>query len=91
VGFKPATAELLVEHLNGGAADGQAYAVAKMMRDDLADARAKWLREAEADPKEHERRTKSDVLAYTDHRGRKADFHACGTRSSRTSPRGAYT
>jgi integrase len=48
---------------------------AKMMRHDLAAARAAWLDEAGSDG-DHKERERSDVLAYRDASGRVADFHA---------------
>ena len=48
---------------------------AKMMRRDLAAARAAWLKEAKTD-EERATREKSDFLRYKDTQGRYADFHA---------------
>ncbi|MDQ3329655.1 MAG: tyrosine-type recombinase/integrase, partial [Planctomycetota bacterium] len=48
---------------------------AEMLRSDLAAARQEWI-EAATVPAERERREKTDVLAYRDHRGRVFDFHA---------------
>ena len=48
---------------------------AKMMRRDLAAARAAWLKEAKTD-EERATREKSDFLRYKDAQGRYADFHA---------------
>ena len=49
---------------------------AKMLRKDLAAARAAWLREAEEDEPERQRRESSDRFAYADREGRVFDFHA---------------
>jgi integrase/recombinase XerD len=49
--------------------------VVRMFRVDLAAARAAWLKEAEPDPKEYERRTKSTHLLPVDESGRILDFH----------------
>ncbi len=50
--------------------------VARMLRDDLADARKWWLREAKGDPDEYARREKSDFLTDVNHDGAILDFHA---------------
>lgn len=50
-------------------------ASAKMIRRDLAEARAKWLSEAQ-DAQQRTEREQSDFLAYRDSEGRYADFHA---------------
>ncbi len=49
---------------------------AKIIRHDLATARAAWLAEAEKDPEEAARRERSTVLAFEDAAGRRFDFHA---------------
>ncbi len=49
---------------------------AMMLRDDLAAARAAWIKEAKSDPSEQERREQSDRLSYTDDDGHVFDFHA---------------
>lgn len=46
-----------------------------LVKRDLEAARAAWLKEAEGDAKETERREKSSFLLYQDHAGRYADFH----------------
>lgn len=53
---------------------GQHHA-ARMLREDLADARAEWI-VAGATPEDRDKRARSDFLAPVDHRGRFADFHA---------------
>ncbi len=50
--------------------------VAKMIREDLANARAAWIADAGDDPAEHARRLGSDFLTAEDHDGRVVDFHA---------------
>ena len=50
--------------------------VAEMIREDLAVARADWLKEAKDDPDEFSRRDKSDFLTVTNHEGESLDFHA---------------
>ena len=50
--------------------------VADMLRDDLADARAKWLGGAQRDAEEHVRREQSDFLADVNHEGEHLDFHS---------------
>jgi len=57
------------------ASGGTERKTALMMRVDLEAARKVWLDEA-ADADDRAEREKSDVLAYKDHRGRFADFHA---------------
>jgi len=49
---------------------------AKMMRQDLAAARASWLDEVENDPVELDRRSKSHFLREIDEEGRVFDFHS---------------
>ena len=49
---------------------------AKMVRQDLADARAAWLKEVEADEEEHTRRTKSEFLTCKSAADESVDFHA---------------
>lgn len=51
-----------------------------MIRRDLEAARKAWLKEAEEDKKELERREKSDFLCYRNHAGLYADFHSCRHR-----------
>jgi len=59
------------------------YRCAAMIRQDLADAHAAWLREAKGDPQEYAKREESDFLATVNHDGERIDFHAlrhtCGT------------
>jgi hypothetical protein len=54
---------------------------AKMMRADLAAARAEWINEAET-AREKANRERSDFLAYQSEAGLFADFHATGTALS---------
>jgi integrase len=49
---------------------------AKMVRQDLADARAAWLKEVETDEDEHTRRMKSDFLTRKSAADESVDFHA---------------
>ena len=49
--------------------------MARMLRDDLAEARTVWLKEALNDPDEYTRREQSDFLADTNHEGEVFDFH----------------
>ena len=46
-----------------------------MLREDLAEARRVWVREAIDDPAEYAAREKSDFLAATNHEGEVFDFH----------------
>jgi integrase len=57
----------------GGWAKGKKAGV--MLQHDLEAARAAWIAEA-TDPRERDRRERSDFLAYRDAAGRCADFHA---------------
>ncbi|MCE9548279.1 MAG: site-specific integrase [Planctomycetia bacterium] len=50
--------------------------VAEMLRADLTDARAAWLKEVETDPRLLAEREQSDFLKYSDDAGHVADFHA---------------
>jgi integrase len=49
--------------------------LARMLRDDLAEARKAWLSEAKRNPKERLRRDQSDFLAAVNHEGETIDFH----------------
>jgi hypothetical protein len=57
--------------------------LAQMLRDDLADTRKDWLKEAKGDPQKYARREESDFLADTNHDGEVTDFHClrhtCGS------------
>ena len=59
-----------------------------MLRADLADARALWLKEAKSNPQEYARREESDFLADTNHENELMDFHAlrhtCGAWLAQT-------
>lgn len=59
-----------------------------MLRDDLAEARKDWLKEAKADPQKYAQRQQSDFLADTNHEGEITDFHSlrhtCGAWLSMT-------
>jgi len=50
--------------------------LARMLRDDLAEARKQWLAEALDDPQEYAQRQQSDFLAETNHEGEVTDFHS---------------
>ena len=50
--------------------------VVRMLRDDLKAAKEAWCGEVQADPREYGDRLKSDFLSYSDHEGRKLDFHS---------------
>src|SRR5205085_4053080 len=52
------------------------WEVADMLRADLADARAAWLRAAEKDPAEYAKRSQGDFLAIVNQSGAALDFHA---------------
>jgi integrase len=82
-------ADLLAHHA-GGKMPGAALFnlphrtdVADMLRQDLGDARAKWLAEAGDNAAERIARESSDFLAGINHAGERADFHAlrvtCGS------------
>ena len=47
-----------------------------MLRDDLAEARKVWLKEAKDDPQEYAQLQQSDFLAYANHEGVITDFHS---------------
>ena len=49
---------------------------AKMMQRDLEAARSRWIKEAETDDAEVQRREQSDFLLYRNQSGQFADFHA---------------
>ncbi|MEK6237980.1 MAG: hypothetical protein N2C14_24980, partial [Planctomycetales bacterium] len=57
--------------------------LARMLRDDLDEARRAWLRTSKNDPDEYARREQSDFLLATNHDGEILDFHflkhTCGT------------
>jgi len=76
-------ADTLVPWLKGRPADAPAFAVqpggdkfAKLLRHDLAAARAAWLAEVNDNAELHKQREDSDFLAATDASGRVMDFHA---------------
>ncbi len=50
--------------------------LARMLRNDLAEARKSWLKEAADDPGEYARREQSDFLLDTNHEGEITDFHS---------------
>ena len=50
--------------------------LARMLRDDLAEARKQWLSEAKDDPQEYAQRQQSDFLTDTNHEGEMIDFHS---------------
>lgn len=78
----PQATALLADHLKLKTPEAAAFQmpprehVAKMIRSDLDEARARWIKEAEEIPAEHERRTESDFLAHVDREKRVADFYA---------------
>ena len=47
-----------------------------MLRDDLAEARNRWIADAKSDPQEYAQRQQSDFLADTNHEGQVVDFHS---------------
>ena len=49
--------------------------LARMLRDDLAEARKQWITEAKDDPQEYAQRQQSDFLADDNHEGEITDFH----------------
>ena len=49
--------------------------LARMLRDDLADARKQWLKEAKKDPQEYAQRKQSDFLSDVNHESEITDFH----------------
>ena len=91
--LRKATAEALRVHLADKFPSAPAFNMpssdktAKMLRADLDDARGEWLKQAKT-PDERAAREGSDFLAYVDHGGYVADFHAlrgtCGTNLQRT-------
>ena len=50
--------------------------LARMLRDDLAEARKQWLSKAKGDPQEYSQRQQSDFLTDTSHEGARIDFHS---------------
>ena len=50
--------------------------LARMLRDDLAEARNGWLTEAIDDPQEYAQRQQSDFLTDVNHEGETTDFHS---------------
>ena len=49
--------------------------LARMLREDLAEARNQWITEAKDKPQEYSQRQQSDFLADVNHEGEKFDFH----------------
>ena len=63
--------------LGGQVFAGIAKATARMLRSDLAAARAAWLKAAEREPEQvREQMQASDFLLYADRQGHVADFHS---------------
>ena len=62
--------------------------VAKMLREDLAEARQQWINEAKPDVQEYSQRQQSDFLTDVNHEGEIFDFHClrhtCGAWLSMT-------
>ena len=50
--------------------------MADMLRADLADARREWMKAAQDDPGEYEKRSQSDFLSDENHEGERLDFHS---------------
>jgi hypothetical protein len=50
--------------------------LAERIKEDLESARANWLKDAEKDPAEHQRRSESQFLAYENDHGHVVDFHS---------------
>ncbi len=79
--LQPDVAAILREQLAGKAPGERVWPgawpqrAAKMLREDLAAARAEWIEEAPSD-REREEREKSDFLTYRNKAGEYADFHA---------------
>lgn len=80
--LRPATAGLIREHLKGLKTGVPVFVIpsrfhtGRMIKADLASARHRWIEAAKADAEELKRRQTSDFLAYVDHEGLVADFHA---------------
>ena len=80
----PGTAALLADGFDGRLRTAAAFnmpgrdAVAAMLRDDLAAARAAWIAEG-ANAEDRAKRAESDYLAAIDAEGRRIDFHALRT------------
>jgi integrase len=81
--LRPELAAALLEHFGAMMPTVRAFRlptstgrVVHAMRADLVTARAAWIDEAGADATERADREGSDFLRYTDHAGRKADFHS---------------
>ena len=49
--------------------------LARMLREDLAEARNQWIKEAKDNPQEYSQRQQSDFLADVNHEGEIFDFH----------------
>jgi len=50
--------------------------LARMLRDDLSQARKRWLSEAKSDPLKYSQRQQSDFLSDVNHEGEITDFHS---------------
>ena len=50
--------------------------LAQMLRDDLTEARKRWLSKAKDDPQEYAQRQQSDFLVDANHEGEVVDFHS---------------
>lgn len=78
--LRPALAVELAERFASKVPTAPAFRMpvrtADMLAHDLSAARAAWIAEAAKDPKEQERRQRSDFLADVDHQGRRVVFHS---------------
>jgi len=62
--------------VSGKVPGGKERKTNKMMKNDLERARTAWIKEAENDPAEMQRRLASDFLTYVNSDGEYADFHS---------------
>lgn len=76
---KAALMDKIKQHVSGKLPTAKAFdvpqAAAIMLKQDLADARRRWIRSAKDNPAEHRRRAESDFLKVETHEG-KVDFHS---------------
>ena len=80
--IQPELAARLKDHITTKAPKAPVFSLphesnlARMLRDDLAEARKQWLAEVTDDPQEYAQRQQSDFLTDTNHEGEVIDFHS---------------
>jgi len=80
--IQPDLAQRLKAHISSKAPKAALFAMphetnlARMLRDDLSDARSRWLGSSKSDPQLYAQRQESDFLVDVNHEGEMIDFHS---------------